>query len=159
MVINLQIIPFKNKARFCLWGNAKFDERTYILYYQFSLSDNKLIENNNNEKTNRFREQSKNIARRLKADCVISGPDMWQDINAVGHIMRNMRSQHIENALRLFFRTYRWTNRKYMLKCLYLEKLRRIRFGKWDLSGAQLGQIDSTYDENFNLFMKEFNDI
>jgi hypothetical protein len=159
MVINIQIIPFKNKARFCLWGTAKFEERTYILYYMFSISENKLIENNSNEKTDRFRNQSKNIARRMKLDCMILGPDMWQDRDENGHIIRNMKNQHIENSLRLFFRESKWNNRKYMIKCLYLEKLRRIRLGKWNLIGLKLGPIDTKYQEQFEKFLQEFNEI
>lgn len=159
MVINLQIIPFKNKARFCLWGNANFDDRTYILFYQFNLSENKLIENNSNEKTNRFREQSKNIARRLKVEYIIAGPDMWQDIDGNGHVIRNMKNQHIENSLRLFFRSYKWKNRKFMIKCLYLEKLRRIRFGKWNLDNARLGSWDVNCEKELNLFLTEFEEI
>ena len=92
-------------------------------------------------------------------ECVVSGPDMWQDIDENGHNIRSMKNQHIENSLRLFFRTYKWKNRKYMIKCLYLEKLRRIRFGKWNLDNARLGSWDVNCEKELNLFLTEFEEI
>lgn len=81
----------------------------------------------------------------------------WKDINGQGHYIPEMANQHIENSLRRFFRNGAWVTRKLQILAIYCERQYRIRNGRWNLSGAKLGEMTNDVVIQQNKFRKEFN--
>lgn len=93
------------------------------------------------------------IAKRLKKEHhPTQSVFNWMDKLDQPHNMETMTDQHIENSLRWFFENSYWTNRKVQIKCLWLERMRRMNNKCWNLENARLGK----FGDNGKLNEKEF---
>ena len=83
----------------------------------------------------------------------------WTDRQGIKHDVEEMTNQHVENSMRFFFENNLWRNRSQQIKYLFMEKRRRIRLNRWNLSMAKLGKFGDAGKDQMNSFLKMVADI